>query len=272
MTFHPTEPLTDLCMDLLGPLPRTAAGNEHLLVIVDRFFKTTRAIPLQRIGAETIAVAFLDSWMAAYEPPVILLSDKGPQFRYTFFQGVYSLLGVSNRYSTTYHPQTSGQVERYNQTIVGQLRTYVEDNQERWNELVSMLRSAYNRQPQQTTGVAPVDFVTPERVWSLSVEQMVGSPKPEETDGSARAIREVIRARLRNLIHKARRSLTLAQRRYKRNYDARVRPISKDVHAGDRVFVDGNTRTKNKLGTRAAGQYTVLSCEKGTFSLEIGGY
>jgi len=25
-TFPPTEPLTDLCMDLLGPLLRTAAG------------------------------------------------------------------------------------------------------------------------------------------------------------------------------------------------------------------------------------------------------
>jgi len=60
-TFPPTEPLTDLCMDLLGPLPRTAAGNEHLLVIVDRFSKMTRAIPLQRIDAETIAAAFLDN-------------------------------------------------------------------------------------------------------------------------------------------------------------------------------------------------------------------
>jgi len=45
-TFPPTESLTDLCMDLLGPLPRTEAGNEHLLVIVDRFSKMTRAIPL----------------------------------------------------------------------------------------------------------------------------------------------------------------------------------------------------------------------------------
>jgi len=51
MNFPPTEPLTDLCMDLLGHLPRTAAGNEHLLVIVDRFSKMTRAIPLQWIDA-----------------------------------------------------------------------------------------------------------------------------------------------------------------------------------------------------------------------------
>jgi len=137
-SFPPTKPLPDLCMDLLSPLLRTAAGNEHLLVIVDRFSKMARAIFLQRIDAETIAAAFLDNRVAAYGPPATLLSDNGPQFRSTFFHGVCSLLGISNRYSTTHHSQTNGQVERYNRTIVGQLRTYVEDHQDRWDELVSM--------------------------------------------------------------------------------------------------------------------------------------
>jgi len=271
-TFPPTEPLTDLCMDLLGPLPRTAAGNEHLLVIVDRFSKMKRAIPLQRIDAENIAAAFLDNWVAAYGPPATVLSDNGPQFRSTFFQGVCSLLGVYNRYATTYLPQTNGQVERYNRTIVRQLPTYVEDHRDRWDELVSMLTLAYNSRPQQSTGVAPLEFVTPERVRSLPVERMVGSPTPEETDGSLRAIREVIRSRLRKMIHKVWRSLTLAQRRYKGNYDARVRLVNRNVHAGDWVFVDGHTRTNYKLGTRAAGLFKVLSRGEGTFSLDIAGY
>jgi len=163
-------------------------------------------------------------------------------------------------------------VERYNRTIVGQLRTYVEDHQDRWDELVSMLTLADNSRPQQSTGVAPLELVTPERVRSLSVERMVGSPTPKETDCNPRAIREVIRARIRNLIHKKRRSLTLAQRRYKKNYDARVRPVKKDVQAEDWVFVDCHARTKYKLGTRAAGPSKVLARGKDTFSLDIGGY
>jgi len=159
--------------------------------------------------------------VAAYGLPATVQSDNGPQFRSTFFQRVCSLLEFSNRYSKTYLPQTNDQVERYNRTIVGQLRTYVEDHQDRWDELVSMLTLADNSRPQQSTGVAPLELVTPERVRSLSVERMVGSPTPKETDCNPRAIREVIRARIRNLIHKKRRSLTLAQRRYKKNYDAR---------------------------------------------------
>jgi len=203
-TFIPMEPLKDLCMNLVGPLPRTAAGNEHLLVIVDRFSEMTRAIFRQRIDVATITTAFLDHWVAAYGPPATVLSDHGPQFRSTLFQGVGSLLGVSNRYSTTYHPQTNCQVERYNRTMVGQLRSYGEGHQDRWDELVLMLKLAYNSRPQQRTGVAPLELVSLERVRSLSVERLVGSPAPEETDGSHRAVRKGIRARLRNLIHQVR--------------------------------------------------------------------
>jgi len=163
-------------------------------------------------------------------------------------------------------------VERYKRTIVGQLRTSVEDHHDRWDELVSMLTLAFNSRPQQSTGVALLEFVTPERVRSLSVERLVGSPASEETDGSPQVVREGIRAWLRSLNQKVRKSLTLAQRRYKRNHDALVRLVNKDVHSGDWVFVDGHARTKYKLGTRAAGPYTVLSRGDRTFSLDIGGY
>jgi len=95
-----------------------------------------------------------------------VLSDNGLQFRPRFFQAVFSLLGISNRYFTTYHPQTNGQAERYNRTIVGQLRTLVKDHQDRWERLVSMLTLACNTRRQQSTGVAPLELFTPEQVLS----------------------------------------------------------------------------------------------------------
>jgi len=65
-----------------------------------------------------------------------------------------------------------------------------------------MLTLAFNSRPRQSTRVAPLELVTPERIRRLSVERMVGSPTSEETDGSLGPIREVIQARLRYLIHK----------------------------------------------------------------------
>ena len=40
--FPAAGPLEFVAMDLLGTLPRTAHGNQHVLVITDRFSKLTR--------------------------------------------------------------------------------------------------------------------------------------------------------------------------------------------------------------------------------------
>lgn len=269
--FPPSEPLTDICVDLLGPLPRTAAGNEFILVIVDRFSKLTRAVPLGDTKAETVSAAFLDFWVAAYGPPATVLSDNGPQFRSRFFQGVCSFLGVKNQYSTTYHPQTNGQVERYNRTILGQLRKYIEDHQDRWDELVSMLTLAYNSRPQQSTGVAPLELIAPERVRSLAVERLVEGPAPAPEGGLATRV-EDIRGQLRGVIHKVRKSLEVSQRRYKRNYDAKVREVNKDVAIGDWVFVDGHAKSKQKLGTHSTGPFEVLGRDGHTITIDVDGY
>jgi len=42
----------------------------------------------------------------------------------------------------------NGQVERYNRKIVGKPRTYVEDHQDQWDDLLSMLTLAYNSRQQ----------------------------------------------------------------------------------------------------------------------------
>ena len=104
----PTEPLSAVCLDLLGPLPETAMGNRYLLFMVDRFSKLTRVVAIPREDAETVASTFCDTWVASYCPPDTLLTDNGPQLTSTLFQGVCRLMGITNLYSTTYHPQTQG--------------------------------------------------------------------------------------------------------------------------------------------------------------------
>lgn len=55
-----TEPFSALAMDLLGPLPKTEEGNEYLLVICDRFTKSTRAVLEAWVTIMAIVSAFLD--------------------------------------------------------------------------------------------------------------------------------------------------------------------------------------------------------------------
>jgi hypothetical protein len=56
--FPADGPLEFIAIDILGPLTKTKAGNQYLLVISDRFSKLVRTIPLRTITTYTVAVAF----------------------------------------------------------------------------------------------------------------------------------------------------------------------------------------------------------------------
>jgi hypothetical protein len=53
--FPPSAPLEFVSIDILGPLPETKEGNIFLLVMVDRFSKLTRTVPLRTIIATEVA-------------------------------------------------------------------------------------------------------------------------------------------------------------------------------------------------------------------------
>ena len=59
LLFPVQRPLESLSIDILGPLTKTKKGHRFLLVITDRFTKLTQVIPLRRIDAYTVAVAFV---------------------------------------------------------------------------------------------------------------------------------------------------------------------------------------------------------------------
>ena len=101
-------------MDLLCPLPKTAHGNRHVLVMTDRFTHLTRSIPLQTTTASVVANAFLDNWVYVYGGPRYVLTDNGPQFAAKFLDAVCALLGVRHYLTTAYRPQANGQNERIN--------------------------------------------------------------------------------------------------------------------------------------------------------------
>ena len=119
--FPATRPLESLAIDILGPLTKTKKGHRFLLLMSDRFSKLTHVVPLRRIDAYTIAVAFVAAWVFKYGPPKTLISDNGKQFAAKLFQAVCSLLGIWNIFISTNHPQTNGQVERYNRAILAML-------------------------------------------------------------------------------------------------------------------------------------------------------
>lgn len=62
-----------------------------------------------------------------------MLSDSGPQFAAKFFQSVDRSLYTTNLYMSTCHPQTNGQVERYNRAVKAMSHDYINEHQDDWD-------------------------------------------------------------------------------------------------------------------------------------------
>jgi transposase InsO family protein len=266
--FPAHAPLESVAMDILGPLPKTRHGNRFLLVIADRYTKLTRTVPMRVTTAVAVAQAFCDQWVFVYGPPVTLLTDNGPQFAAKFFQAACAELGIKKVFTTAYHPQTNGQVERYNRTLVEALRAYVSRRQDDWDEYTSAVTYAYNCRVHSSLGMPPMELVVSRPPVTISLEN-----KPRDEDVAPMTAKREFLQRLRMLREQAGGNLHRAQVRYKRGYDNSVRETNKQVKEGDDVYVRVETpqgEQHSKLDSLAQGPYRVESNDGRTLLLRIG--
>ena len=252
--FPALEPFLRLAMDLLGPMTTSRSGHKHVLFICDRLTKLTRAIPLWDATALTVSSAFIDTWVAAYGVPDSVLTDNGPQFASVYYQGILGLLGIASNYTSPYHPQTNGQVERQNRTLVRQLRCYIAEHQKEWDSHLSLLTTAYITQVHARTGEIPFASVSPRQLQLISMERMPRLRQAEKRTEDASTAAEQYVEDFGAIIPAVRRQLGKAQATYKRAFDARTKEKNNSVKAGDWVYLDAHTVLRRSLGIRPEGR------------------
>ncbi|XP_058840788.1 uncharacterized protein LOC131696254 [Topomyia yanbarensis] len=75
-----SKPFQILDIDFLQSLPRSRAGNSHLLVLLDVFSKWTMLVPVKKIGTELVIRMLEEQWFRHYSVPEILISDNASTF------------------------------------------------------------------------------------------------------------------------------------------------------------------------------------------------
>ena len=75
--------------------------------------------------------------------PKAIVSERDVKFTSNFWKGLFAYLGMKLNYSTAYHPQTDGQIERVNQVLKDMLRIYVMDKPTKWEDYLHLVEFAY---------------------------------------------------------------------------------------------------------------------------------
>ena len=147
-------PFQQIGMDMVEPLPTTAAGNLFILVIVDYATRWPKAFPLRFTESETVAYQLLLLFTRVGLPNKIL-TDSGPNFVSRLPMELYKLLGVTSITTTLYYSATDGLVERYNGIIKSMIRKMSKLWHSQWDLALPFLLGELRRSPSATTGFTP---------------------------------------------------------------------------------------------------------------------
>ena len=170
------------------------------------------------------------------------------------FAEVCKLLDIEKTHTTPLHPQSDGQVERFNRTLIEMLRGKIKEDQKDWDLQLPACMMAYRGAVHESTGATP-NLLMLGREVEVPLDVTTEAPRdapPLQTDYA-----QTVQKRLATAHDLARQHLNKAAIRQKRNYDKRL--VGKPFTVGDSVWMHNVRRKKGRNALTALGRALIWS-------------
>ena len=268
--FSATKPFEQISVDIVGPLPVSESGNRYIVSIIDKFSRYCMLVPVTDVRAISVVKA-IDHWITMFGPPKSILSDNGPQF----ISGIYSDYmknhqKIKKLYTSTYHPECNGQIERLHRWIKERLRlisydcglNFV-DGIDDWSDYLGIIAYSYNTTPNRMTTYTPQEIVLGRNDYKIETYHFDPKLPLEYIDYLAKR-QQIIHSKARK-----RQELYDAHRKKSEDRDSEdyVIQMKQKVLWNINASFSGN---KKKLGARWVGPYEVTKIwDNETFRIKV---
>ncbi|VDI65663.1 Hypothetical predicted protein [Mytilus galloprovincialis] len=234
-------PLDRVAIDVIGPLPYTRQNNKFILVIGDHFTRWMEAFPLPHQQAEKVAEKLVHEFISRFGIPLELHSDQGRNFESKIFTEVCKLLEIHKTRSTSYRPCSNGIIERFNATLEGMIRSFVNKNANDWDLHIGILMAAYRSTVYPATGYSP-NMLMLGREITLPPQIIFPFPNCNESMEVETYVSKM-RSKLEEIYQLAREHLRSSAVRQKKDYDSRI--SQNQFCKGSLVYKFNNIYLKN---------------------------
>ena len=239
-------------------IQKLAVKPVKLMVIQDHFSKYVQVAIAEDEKADTVAWLLYNSWYRFVGLPARILTDQGPAFNSTVFRCLQKWLGVMQSRTSSYHPQTNGLVERFNQTLKNMLGKLAGDRKVSWPNYLASAILAYNCTRSAVTGYSPYFLMFGRRPY-LPVDfyfPIIRDP-PQETKKISKQVIDIVTT-LRECCVEARKQNALESKRQTRLYNRGFNASTLQV--GDKVLLKTDAfKGKRKLKDNWSDEvYTVI--------------
>lgn len=243
----PSEPWHTVAMDIKGPLPVSRNGNRYTLTFICYLTKYIECIPLDNTLSETIARALMHNVVLKHGSPVRLLSDNARNFTASLLEKICNLCNIKRIFTTTYHPQGDGLVERWHRDLGTYLRMYTL-GQPDWDEYIPYAAYAHNTTVQSSIGHTPFELVYGRQPKTPLDMAFSYKPNPNtiDVDNYANVVHQLLTTSRQN----AQQNIAKAHSSQKRQYDKTAK--EHQYQLGDLVY------TKNPKFDNQGKKYTEI--------------
>lgn len=255
---HPWETVST---DLVGPLPRSAKGNNFIVVFQDRFTKWIQCRAIRSATARNVTRALHEEVITRFGCPRRVISDNGTQYTSSLFRSLLEEFGIEHRYTPPYTPQANP-VERANRTLKTMIAQYCETDHRKWDQYLSDFQLAVNSSRHESTGFSPafLNFGRELHLPNSLYQQDTAVPEAPEDNRISPSHTDRF-TRLTEIYQLVRVNLARAFSTQSHHYNLRRRDWQ--CHLGDLVMKRENplsSAPKNfaaKLAPKFSGPYTV---------------
>ncbi len=145
-----------VAMDFHGPIhPTSQRGNKYIISLTDVLSKFVITKAVRDNSAQT-AVRFLkDDVISKFGTPRCILTDNGTHFTASLMNELIKQVGATHLYSTPYHPETNGQIERYNSTMDAKIAILSNQRKTNWDDQLPFVTFNYNAAIHSSTKQIP---------------------------------------------------------------------------------------------------------------------
>ena len=213
---------------------KTEEKNMNILVVTDHFTKYAQAYVTAKQTASVVAKVFWENFLVHYGWPEKILTDQGRSFENQLVKELCDIAQVQKLRTSPYRPETNGQCERFNQTLISMLGTLPTHEKSKWREWISTLVHAYNCTVSSSTGFSPY-FLMYGRYPRLPIDIEFGVTQPNWTTPSQKIYAEKLRQRLKWAYETARVHNEKESKRHKQYYDRKFKCMV--LKEGDLVLV-----------------------------------
>lgn len=255
VTTTPAKPLEILSIDTAGPFVRTAKGNRYILTIQCNLTKYVVLIPVPTKEAAVLARALVYNFILIYGSFLELRTDQGSEYNNEVLEQICKLLEIKQTFSTAYHPQSIGALERNHRCLNEYLRCFTNTHQNDWDDWVKFYEFTFNTTPHTEHGFSPYELVFGRKA-RLPYDSKTDNVQIDPLYNFEQYDKE-LKFRLQNTNTIARQNLISNKIKRQTISNNNINPIC--LHIGESVYIKNENR--KKLDPFYIGPYIIETVE-----------